>query len=85
MDRIGLGQCRCHIAKISPDATSVFLKQVQNQEKEKNTTAAVSCTDATSYGDKNMVKLLLQKGTNKDVCNKYSKTAYDLAAEHDHT
>ncbi|KAI6677729.1 hypothetical protein NL676_038525 [Syzygium grande] len=37
-----------------------------------------------SYGDENMVKLLLQKGANKDICNKYSKTAYDLAAEHGH-
>ncbi|KAI6699287.1 hypothetical protein NL676_013611 [Syzygium grande] len=54
-------------------------------KKRKNATAAVSYTVATSYGDKNMVKLLLHKGANKDVRNKYGKTAYDLAVEHGHT
>ena len=47
-------------------------------------TAAVSYTIAASYGDENMVKLLLQKEANKDVRNKYSKIAYDLAAKHGH-
>ncbi|KAJ4841516.1 hypothetical protein Tsubulata_012670 [Turnera subulata] len=32
-----------------------------------------------------MVKLLLQKGANKDIRNRNGKTAYDVAAEYGHT
>ncbi|KAF6174777.1 hypothetical protein GIB67_031301 [Kingdonia uniflora] len=36
---------------------------------------------ASGLGDEHMVKLLLQKGANKDTRNKHGKTAYDVAAE----
>jgi ankyrin repeat protein len=37
---------------------------------------------AASLGDEQMVKLLLQKGANKDIRNRVGKTAYEVAAEH---
>ncbi|KAF9601038.1 hypothetical protein IFM89_015023 [Coptis chinensis] len=35
--------------------------------------------------DKDMVKLLLRKGANKEICNHLGKAAYDVAAESGHT
>nr|GEU48866.1 hypothetical protein [Tanacetum cinerariifolium] len=40
---------------------------------------------AASLGDENMVKLLVQKGANKNIRSRSRKTAYDVAAEHGHT
>ncbi|KAL8245304.1 hypothetical protein R6Q59_011562 [Mikania micrantha] len=40
---------------------------------------------AAALGDENMVNLLIQKGANKDIRNRYMKTAYDVAVEHGHT
>ncbi|XP_023739382.1 protein VAPYRIN [Lactuca sativa] len=40
---------------------------------------------AAALGDDNMVKLLLQKGANKNIINRFKKTAYDVANEHGHT
>ncbi|KAI3791644.1 hypothetical protein L2E82_05503 [Cichorium intybus] len=40
---------------------------------------------ASAFGDENMVKLLLQKGANKNIINRFKKTAYDVANEHGHT
>ncbi|KAJ8630875.1 hypothetical protein MRB53_024198 [Persea americana] len=40
---------------------------------------------AAGLGDEHMVKLLLQKGANKDIRNRLGKTAYDVAAEGGHS
>lgn len=40
---------------------------------------------AAGLGDEYMVKLLLQKGANKDIRNFAGRTAYDVAAENGHT
>nr|C7B178.1 RecName: Full=Protein VAPYRIN; Short=PhVpy; AltName: Full=Protein PENETRATION AND ARBUSCULE MORPHOGENESIS 1 [Petunia x hybrida]ACU00619.1 penetration and arbuscule morphogenesis protein [Petunia x hybrida] len=39
---------------------------------------------AAGLGDEHMVRVLLQKGAEKYIRNKYGKTAYDVAAEHGH-
>ncbi|MFS8004595.1 putative non-specific serine/threonine protein kinase [Helianthus anomalus] len=40
---------------------------------------------AAALGDESMVKLLIQKGANKNIQNRDRKTAYDVAVEHGHT
>nr|GLL36755.1 ankyrin repeat and protein kinase domain-containing protein 1-like isoform X3 [Ipomoea trifida] len=39
---------------------------------------------AAASGDEQMVRLLLHKGAEKNIRNKYGKTAYDVAAENGH-
>ncbi|KAF9604914.1 hypothetical protein IFM89_011196 [Coptis chinensis] len=53
------------------------LKESIEQQTQQQPTAGL--------GDKDMVKLLLRKVVNKEICNHLGKAAYDVAAESGHT